>query len=75
MSTAMKSLGLDRLSREELFQLVQDIWDELGTAEDVRPLTPTEESLIDERLAAAEANSKAGSSWDEVKARLLGPQR
>jgi putative addiction module component (TIGR02574 family) len=75
MSMTMKSLGLDRLSHDELFQLVQDIWDELGSVEQSRPLTPTEEALIDERLAAAEANPSAGSPWGEVKARLLGPQR
>lgn len=72
MSDRMKALGLDGLSRDELFALAQDIWDELRTVEESRPLTAEEETLIDARLAAAEANPNPGSSWEEVKARLLG---
>jgi len=71
MSERMKALGLDGLSRDELYALVQDIWDELRTAEESRPLTTTEETLIDARLAAAEASPETGSPWEEVKDRLL----
>lgn len=71
MSSTMKTLGLDRLSRDELYQLVQDIWDELSETEQTRSLTPTEEQLIDQRLAAADANPDAGAPWDEVKTRLM----
>lgn len=72
MSDRMKQLGLDGLNREELYELVQEIWDELQQAEQSRPLTAAEEELIDARLTAADANPQAGSSWEEVKARLLG---
>lgn len=72
MSDRMKELGLDGLNREELYELVQEIWDELQQAEQSRPLTAAEEELIDARLTAADANPQAGSSWEEVKARLLG---
>jgi putative addiction module component (TIGR02574 family) len=72
MSDRMKALGLDGLSRDELFALAQDIWDELRTAEESRPLTAEEEALIDARLASAEANPDSGSPWEAVKARLLG---
>ena len=71
MSSTMKTLGLDRLSRDELYQLVQDIWDELGESEQTRSLTPIEEQLIDQRHAAAASNPDVGAPWDEVKARLL----
>jgi putative addiction module component (TIGR02574 family) len=72
MSDRMKARGLSELSRDELYALVQDIWDELLAVEETRPLTSDEEALIDSRLAAAEANPDAGSPWEEVKARLLG---
>lgn len=72
MSDRMKALGLDGLSRDELFALAQDIWDELRAVEESRPLTAEEEALIDARLEAAEANPEAGSPWEVVKARLLG---
>jgi putative addiction module component (TIGR02574 family) len=72
MSDRMMALGLDGLSRDELYELVQEIWDELHKDEETRPLTATEEALIDARLESAEANPEAGSPWEEVKARLLG---
>ena len=34
------------------------------------PLTDTEKALLDPRLAAYEKNPDAGSSWEEVEARI-----
>jgi putative addiction module component (TIGR02574 family) len=34
------------------------------------PLTPSEKAILDARLAAYERDPNAGSSWDEVEARI-----
>ena len=72
MSATMKALGIDRLSVAERILLVEEIWD--GIAEDAEavPLTETQKQDLQSRLAACEANPKAGSSWEDVKARLRG---
>lgn len=38
--------------------------------EDDYELTATDKKILDERIAAHEANPSSGSSWEEVKARI-----
>jgi putative addiction module component (TIGR02574 family) len=61
------------LSVAERLQLVEDLWDSIAqdaNAESL-PLSDAEKALLDERLADLERSPDAGSSWEEVKARLL----
>ncbi len=51
--------------RLKLTQLDGEEW--LDTNE---PLTETEKALLDARLAAYEQDPEAGSSWEEVEARI-----
>lgn len=67
MSATLQSLGLDRLSVEERLALIGELWDSLDTEP---PLTDAQKADLDQRLAAFQADPKAGSTWDEVKARL-----
>lgn len=70
MASKFKSLGIDKLPLAERILLVEDIWDSIA-AEDVDvELTDTMKQELDRRVAAADASPEAGSSWDEVKARL-----
>ena len=69
MSPTLKSLGIDQLSVAQRLLLVEEIWDSIA-AEDETPLTEPQRQDLERRLAAYEANPKAGSSWEEVKARL-----
>jgi putative addiction module component (TIGR02574 family) len=71
MSSLMTALGVDRLSVPERLQLVQEIWDSLGPAADLPPLTEAQKQELDRRLAALEANPAAVSPWEEVEARIL----
>jgi putative addiction module component (TIGR02574 family) len=71
MSTTMKSLGLDQLSVGERIQLVQEIWDSIPAESDLE-LSDAFKQELDRRIAAADANPGAGSTWEEVKARLQG---
>jgi putative addiction module component (TIGR02574 family) len=73
MSSLLKALGIDRLSLAERILLVEDLWDNIAQEAQQLPLTEAQEQDLQRRLAAYEANPKAGSGWDEVKARLRGP--
>jgi putative addiction module component (TIGR02574 family) len=70
MALNMKDLGIDRMSPEDRLKLVQESWDSLAVEADQAPLTEAQRQDLEHRLAAYEANPKAGSSWEEVKARL-----
>jgi putative addiction module component (TIGR02574 family) len=70
MSPTLKALGIDQLSVAQRILLVEEIWDSIVAESDQVPLTDGQKQDLERRLAAYEANPKAGSSWDEVKARL-----
>ena len=72
MSPTMQSLGIDQLSIEQRLSLVEEIWDSLGSQADGLPLSDAQRQDLARRIAAYEADPKAGSTWEEVKARLLG---
>jgi putative addiction module component (TIGR02574 family) len=61
--------GLLNLSPSERLMLVQDLWDSLSE-EDI-PLTPEQKDELDRRKAAYQANPSSGSSWEDVKRRII----
>jgi putative addiction module component (TIGR02574 family) len=56
---------------EDRIQLIEKVWDGLDQADERIPFS--EEQLIElqRRMDANRANPDAGSSWEDVKARLL----
>lgn len=70
MSPTLKALGIDRLSVAERILLVEEIWDSIGEEPDQPPLTESQKQDLERRLTACKANLKAGSSWEDTKARL-----
>ena len=70
MSPTLESLGIDRLSVAERIELAEAIWDSVATEADDFALTADQEQDLRRRVAAYEADPKAVSSWDDVKARL-----
>lgn len=69
----MSTLNLQdirELSVAERIQLVEDIWDSIATTPETLPLTDSQRQELDRRLQSHQENPNAGSSWDEVKARL-----
>jgi putative addiction module component (TIGR02574 family) len=70
MSPTLKSLGIDQLSVAERILLVEEIWDSIAAEEEELLLSEAQRQDLQRRLAVYEANPKAGSSWEEVKARL-----
>lgn len=60
-----KNLALD-----ERIELVEAIWDSVALEAHSIPMPQSHQHLINERLAQFTANPSAGSSWEEVRARL-----
>jgi putative addiction module component (TIGR02574 family) len=60
------------LSPAERLLLVEELWDSLMNEPDAVPHTDAQREKLDRRLEAHRCNPNAGSSWEEVKARVLG---
>ncbi len=74
MPATMKDLGIDRLSIEDRLTLVQEIWDSIASSSDHPPLTEDQKRLLDRRIADLDGNPDTILTWEEIKARVRGPQ-
>ena len=70
MPANAKSLGIDRLSLEERMLLVEEIWDSIAAEAEALEVPQSHRDELDVRLAAKDANPRAGSSWEDVKTRV-----
>lgn len=70
MSPTIKSLGIDRLTREERLVLVQEIWDSIA-AEQAPLLSESQRQELERRAAEDDAAPEDVVSWEEVKAKAL----
>ncbi|MCX7109781.1 MAG: addiction module protein [Proteobacteria bacterium] len=59
-----------KLSLDDRIELVEAIWDSMLPEVQTIPLPDSHRTLLDERLTQFKANPEAGSSWEDVKARL-----
>jgi putative addiction module component (TIGR02574 family) len=59
-----------KLSPAERVLLAQDLWDSIVDEPDAWTLTDEQRALLDERLAALEAEGQPGQPWREVIADL-----
>ena len=71
MTSLLKSLGIDRLTVDERIQLVQDLWDDIASSVELGGIPQSHKDLLEQRIAAHELDPQAGSTWEEVQARLL----
>ena len=55
---------------EERVRLVDAIWDSISAVPDALPLTQWQRDELDRRLAEFESNPEAGSTLEEVFARI-----
>jgi putative addiction module component (TIGR02574 family) len=69
MNLTLEQFGIDRLSPEERYELIDLIWDSLPSD---APFTPPEWHLqeLEKRIAAADADPGAVEPWEAVLARL-----
>lgn len=71
MASNLESLGIDKLSIAERLLLVEEIWDSIAARPETLPIPDSHKEELARRLAAYEANPRAGAPWEEVKARIL----
>jgi putative addiction module component (TIGR02574 family) len=71
MASLINSLGIDRLSVEERLQLVQEIWDSLGSDAERLPLSDAQIRELDRRIATLDADPGAVIPWEAVEARAM----
>ena len=64
---------IGRLTPAEKLQLVEALWTDLATNPEQIPIPDWHARLLDEDQAAYRANPPQGSTWSEVKARILRP--
>ena len=60
------------LSVAERIRLVEDIWDSIATSTQPLPLTQAQREELDRRLEDYEKPLEEGSTWEEVRSRILG---
>ena len=62
------ALDLSRFSRDERFELLDDLWETLGRDPKALPLSAGQKAELDRRLDELEAEGPVGLTWDEVVA-------
>ena len=69
MNLTLEQFGIDRLSPQQRCELIGLIWDSLP---DDTPITPPDWhlELLEQRIAAADADPGAAEPWEAVLARL-----
>ena len=55
----------------ERLKLIEAIWKSIIESPEQLPLTAAQAAVLEKRLAEYEKNPEAGSSWEEVKERIL----
>ena len=71
MDVSAKSLGIDRLSLAERIQLVEEIWNSIATEAEALEVPQSHKDELDRRLADHDAGPHFGTSWKDVRSRLL----
>lgn len=61
----LTELGIDVLSAEDRLSIAQAIWESVSAE---RPLTPAQQTELERRIAAADADPERGTPWEEVRA-------
>jgi putative addiction module component (TIGR02574 family) len=70
MSASFQVPDLGHLSVAERIIVVEQIWDGIAAEQEALQLTPAQEAELDRRLESYRNSPSAGSSWEEVKARI-----
>lgn len=65
------AIDITKLSFTERLQLVEDLWDSLEDDQDTIPIPDWHVEELKRRLEAYRADPDAGSTWDEVRERIL----
>ncbi len=67
----ISTADIEQLSVAERIQLVEDIWDTIAANPDALEISEELGAEIDRRVESYHQNPDAGSSWQDVKKRIL----
>ena len=71
MSVTVKSLGIDRLPRDERLALVQELWDTIAAESDEPLLSENQRQELERRVAEDDTAPDQVIPWEQVKAETL----
>jgi putative addiction module component (TIGR02574 family) len=74
MRDSSSRTSLLQLTAAERILLVQDIWDSIVEHPEALEISEEHRQILDARLEACRQNPNAGSSWEQVKDRILKRQ-
>jgi putative addiction module component (TIGR02574 family) len=60
------NIDINRLSRDERLDLIEELWDSLGPSQTELPLTEAQRNELDRRLDEMDADNTLGIPWDQV---------
>ena len=63
---------LEKLTDPEKLQLINELWDSLTSGKDFLPMPKAHKRILDERWKEHVTSPEEGSTWQEVKSRILG---
>jgi putative addiction module component (TIGR02574 family) len=55
----------------ERLDLVEDLWDSIAADAESVPITAEQRAELDKRVAAGERDPSSGSSWADVRSRII----
>jgi putative addiction module component (TIGR02574 family) len=55
----------------ERLDLVEDLWDSIAADAESLPITAEQRAELDKRIAVGERDPSSGSSWADVKSRII----
>jgi putative addiction module component (TIGR02574 family) len=71
LTAEVYAMKVQDLSVSERVLLAQQLWDSVFLEQNSIPVTSEQNSILDARLATFEVDGDMGSSWQQVKKRIL----
>jgi putative addiction module component (TIGR02574 family) len=72
---ATQAIDIERLSRDEQLELLDQLWDSLGRDPDALPLSEEQKRDLDQRLDELERDGAKGLTWDEALEQIRSKAR
>ena len=70
MSRLFEELGIGQMSVDERLALIEEIWASIAANPEAIVLSDAQKKEIERRLELHAADPEAGSTWEEVEARI-----
>jgi putative addiction module component (TIGR02574 family) len=71
MTESVKSLGIDKMTRDQRLKLVHEIWDTIAAESQQSMLSESQLQELDRRIADDDANPDDLTPWEQIKAEAM----